>query len=181
MRLIPLLFLGCLATICLPSATAQSVTVAGLQTVGSQMGVSEGPFTLYSLRESRIVPQEDSASADWDIGFRSTTIIVNGGTSGPGENAIALLSIPFEEVTGPPDEDLFLADGDRECSNGSFYAVCTGSLNGWYEYAGSGVVEPLPSVTLVIRLAESRYAKVRILKYELAENGRQYTFEYQLL
>ncbi len=183
MRLLSFLLLGCLVAVLIPvsSVSAQAVrTVSDLQTVGSGMGAAEGPFTLYSLREERIVPQKDSASAVWDIGFRSTTIIVNGGTSGPGQGAATVISMPFEDVTEPPADNLFRTDGDGDCPNESVYAICTGSLNGWYEYAGSGVVNPMPATTLVIRLAEGSFAKVRIVKYEMAGEARQYMFEYVL-
>lgn len=181
MRFLPFLLLGCVMATVVPiaSVSAQPVTtVADLPTIGSGMGGGEGPFTLYSLRDERIVPQKDSASTDWDIGFRGTTIIVNGGTSGPGEGAAALLSTVFEEVAEPPAGSLFRNDGDGDCPNESMYAICTGSLNGWYEYAGSGVVNPLPETTLVFRLADGGFAKVRILKYEMAGESRRYTFEY---
>jgi len=183
MRLLSYLSLGCLLAVVLPtsSVSAQEViTVTDLPTIGSGMGGGGGPFTLYSLRDERIVPQKDSASADWDLGFRGTTIIVNGGTSGPGEGSAALLQMSFEDVTEPPADSLFRSDGDGDCPTESMYAICTGSLNGWYEYAGSGVVNPLPETTLVFRLANGGFAKVRILKYEMAGDSRQYMFEYVL-
>jgi len=176
-------FLGCLLAVALPtsSVSAQEViTVTDLETIGSTMGSTKGPFTLYSLLDNRVVPQKDSASTDWDLGFRSTTIIVNGGTSGPGEGRAALLQMRFEDVTEPPADSLFRSDGGGDCPNESMYAICTGSLNGWYEYAGSGVVNPLPETTLVFRLADGGFAKVRILKYEMAGESRQYMFEYLL-
>ena len=183
MRLLSFLTLGCLLAVVLPSpsVSAQEVfTVANLPTIGSGMGGGSGPFTLYSLREDRVVPQKDSASTDWDVGFRGTTIIVNGGISGPGEGAAALLSTAFEDVAEPPADSLFRSDGGGDCPDESVYAICTGSLNGWYEYAGSGVVNPVPETTLVFRLADGGFAKVRILKYEMAGDSRQYTFEYSI-
>jgi len=151
------------------------------------MGGGDGPFTLYSLRDNRVVlaPEDevrkDSASTAWDLGFRGTTVIVNGGTSGPGEGRAVLLDQPFEAVLEAPPDGLLLADGERPCAGGGAYAVCTGSGNGWYLYAGNGIVKPLPDRTLVVRLAEGGYAKVRFVDYAIAgapPASRRYTFEH---
>ncbi|MBK6352017.1 MAG: HmuY family protein [Saprospiraceae bacterium] len=42
-------------------------------------------FTFFRLADSSIVPNSDSATTKWDIGFRGSTIITNGGSSGPGQ------------------------------------------------------------------------------------------------
>jgi hypothetical protein len=178
-------------TLAATSATAQpDKRVADLPAGASGMNGETGPFTLYSLRDGRIVvapdatTRTDSASTAWDIGFHGTTVIVNGGTSGPGQGRAVLLHTPYEAVTAPPPDSLLLADGQRPCPRGDAYAVCTGSENGWYRYAGSGVIEPLPDRTLVVRLAEGGFAKVRFLGYGMAGAGvasRRYAFEYALL
>src|SRR6185436_18729473 len=45
---------------------------------------SAGHFTFYSLRSNAVIGLGDSATNSWDLAFRGTTILVNGGTSGPG-------------------------------------------------------------------------------------------------
>ena len=110
----------------------------------------------------------DSASTAWDLGIRATSLIVNGGTSGPGEGAAALVEAPFDTVTEAPADSLFLRDGDRPCPRGPAAAVCSGSGNGWYVYTDNGI-QPIPDRTLVVRLAEGGTVKVRFLTYRLGE------------
>ena len=152
----------------------------------SGMGQADGPFTLYSLAENRVVPNADSASTAWDLGFRGTTIIVNGGQSGPGAGAALVVEAPYAEVTAVPEADL-LADGDRDCPRGGPLAICTGSGNGWYLYSGNGIT-PLEDRTLVVRpAAGGPLVKVRVESYTLSDpqpdgsRPRYYTFEYEAL
>lgn len=147
-------------------------------------------FTFYSLAEGEIVADEDSATTEWDIAFSSTFIIVNNGTSGPGQSGAVILDVPFEEVTTAPSEGYNI---DTE----SQYAIPTGSGNGWYNYTGGNepvrAVLPLPEKTIVVRTATGNYAKVDILSYykgnpdtstdefanpDTRPPGRYYTFRY---
>ena len=146
---------------------AQTVSIDSVAVGGGGMGGrGAGPYTLFSLSQNRVVPNADSASTSWDLGFRGTTVIVNGGTSGPGEGAAALVETSFEDVDGAV---ALVADGDGDCPRGEPLAVCTGSGNGWYLYAENGVV-PLPGRSLVVRLADgSGLAKVRFVSYTLSE------------
>lgn len=61
-------------------------------------------YTFYSLEEGAVVADEDSATTEWDLGFNATSIIVNGGSSGPGEGGAINLDIAFDEVTTAPSE-----------------------------------------------------------------------------
>lgn len=168
--------------------SAQTVSVENLEASGTSMGVSTGPFTLYSLRDGELllsrddVSRADSVSTNWDIGFRGVTIIANGGTSGPGNGAVAILDVPYADVDAVPEDATFVTDGDNLCPTDDANAICSGSENGWYVYKGSGVLDPMPDRTFVIRLAEEGYAKLRIVGYEIVgENARHYTFEYEKL
>src|SRR5690625_3181556 len=64
----------------------------------------DGHFTFFSLRNGNTVALSDSASANWDLAFKGTTILVNSGVSGPGEGGAILLDLPFEEVEMAPSE-----------------------------------------------------------------------------
>ena len=167
------------------AAQAQTVTVTDLPTAGSMMGRAGGPVTYYSLRENRVVAPEDSATTAWDIGFQGTKLLFNGGTSGPGEGAAALLPVAFESLTALPADAVLVADGERPCPRGAALAVCTGSGNGWYLYAENGVT-PVPDQTVAVRLADGGAARLRVLAYRLGETDatgerpRFYTFEYAL-
>ena len=144
-------------------------------------------FTFFSLRENRIVlsstepNRADSASTAWDLAFRGTTILVNGGTSGPGQGAAQVLTAAFDEVTEAP------ADGYTQDAAGA-PAIPTGGGNGWYTYNGqTQTITPTPGRVLVVKTADGRYAKIRILSYyegapetidPMADEARYYTFEY---
>jgi len=160
-----------------------------------------GQYTLYSLRDNEIVlaynedDRSDSTSTAWDIGFQGSTIIVNGGASGPGMGAAVILEEAYDDVTAVPAGTSFRVDGSADCPSvstpggtfpGSPLAVCTGSGNGWYTYTGT--VAPLPGKTLVVRLADgSGLAKLRFVSYTLSEpladgsRPRYYTFEHARL
>src|SRR5690349_4398674 len=60
-------------------------------------------YTLYSFSDGAVVANADSASAKWDIGFRGTTIILNGGASGPGAASGQIVAGIFEEIVLAPE------------------------------------------------------------------------------
>ena len=162
-----LLFGLALLLVAFPSR-AQVVALDSVAVGGSMMGgPGGGPFTLVSLRDARVVSNADSATTAWDIGLRGTTILVNGGTSGPGEGAAAVVEAAFDDVDALHAASL-RADGEGDCPRGEPLAICTGSGNGWYLYAGNGV-EPLAGRTLVVRTADgSAPVRLRVVRYTLS-------------
>ena len=130
------------------------------------------------------------SSTEWDIAFRGTSIIVNGGSS------LATANEP--DRTG--DAGVYIYDGlmsemsivetsliEQDSSDG--YAIVTGSGNGWYTYAGppTFLISPTPGKILVFRTRDGKLAKVEILSYYLGapenpdafvDQGRHYTFNY---
>ena len=153
---------------------------------GSQGQSISGPFTKFSFEDG----VQTESETNWDIGFRGTSIIVNGGVSlgtddEPERNGNAAAYI-FE---GTMDEmqivDTSLLTQDSE----SGYAIPTGSGNGWYTYSGSPtfLISPTPGKILVFRTHDNRYAKAEILSYYLGapespdaftDPSRYYTFNY---
>jgi hypothetical protein len=127
---------------------------------------------------------------EWDIAFRGTAIIVNGGSS--------LGTTDEPERTG--DAGVYIYEGlmsemsivdtslfNQDSSEG--YAITTGSGNGWYTYAGppTYLISPTPGKILVFRTRDGKFAKVEILSYYLgapenpdafADESRYYTFNY---
>ena len=163
------------ATLPAPPATsggaAGSLLIRDVPTVASGMrGEATGPFSLVSLGDGRVVlgptdtARADSASTAWDLGFRGTSVVVNGGASGPGQGGAAWVEAPFDAVTAPPAPSAFVTDGERPCPRGEPTAVCSGSGNGWYRYEAPHIV-PVPDRTLVVRRAEGGFAKVRFVSY----------------
>lgn len=133
-------------------------TIVGLSPIGQPVGV--GKFTFYSFETNSIVPNSDSNSTKWDVGVRGTTIITNGGTSGPGTGGAFIYVGTFDDLTTVPADSTFKVDAAPS------YAITAGSNKGWYVYNGQvNLVTPLPGRVLVIRTANGKYAKVEILNY----------------
>ena len=168
----------------------ESDTVQNLfapQTGGQDQGPISGAFTKFDFASG----METSSATEWDIAFRGTSIIINGGVSlgtedeptrtGNGAAYIAIGS--FAGIT-EVDSALFVQDSDQG------YAIPSGSGNGWYNYEFmTNTIEPIAGRILVIRTRAGRYAKVEILSYykdspaditpEIAANDlRYYTFNY---
>ena len=153
---------------------------------GQPVGTT-GHFTLFSFANNQIVSSganfsaADSASSNWDIGFRGTTIIINGGTSGPGQGGVILREGLFDDLSEAPTTG-YVVD------SASGYGVPSGSGNGWYNYNPAAMVlAPIPGRFLIVRTADGKYAKVRILSYyqgapdpvdPFTDLERYYTFEY---
>jgi len=172
--------------------------------------ISNNLFTLYDLDANEIVisssvtdeaqRRSDSTGTVWDIGFQGTSVIFNGGTSGPGEGGAQILPVPFDEVVEAPPSG-YIADGaNTECPSvetpigpvpGSTLAICTGSDNGWYNYEPStdgrgGLITPIPGRTIALKTASGNYASIRFLSYyqgnpnppDPSQPSRYYTFEF---
>lgn len=139
---------------------------------------STSRFTFFSLRDGEIVlsydeaDRADSVSTAWDLGFRETEIIANGGENGPGQGGIQLVEGIFEEITEAPTS-----------------GYDAGLSTPWYNYSGppNHLITPVPGRVLLVRTADGRYAKVRILSYyrgapaqpnAFEDQDRYYTFEY---
>lgn len=141
-----------------------------------------GNYTFFSLRTNEVVPVADSASTDWDVAFRGTDIIINGGTSGPGDGAAQLIDGIFEEVLEAPENGWMI---DSETGP----AIPAGSGAGWYNYNPVAMVlTPAPGRIILVRTANGLYAKMRILSYyrgapdspTIDSEARYVTFEYLL-
>jgi len=151
--------------------------------------VSTKNYTLFSFADNAIVLTSDSATSKWDIGFRGTSIILNSGTSGPGDAAGQTISGIFEEILEAP-ADGYSVDGDTKAIVGS---------GGWYTYTGEAPTGPkhavLPNAgkNLVLKTADGKSVKVEIISYyfgnpntttaefaDLATRpvSRYYTFRY---
>jgi hypothetical protein len=147
---------------------------------GRPLGAT-GRFTFFSLRENKVIPNADSASTKWDVAFRTTIILTNGGVSGPGSGAAQVADGIFEDILEAPAEGWQIDTAARK-------AIPTGSGNGWYNYNPTGfTVTPIPGRVLLIRTADGKYAKIRILNYyrdapatidPFSDKERYYTFEY---
>lgn len=126
---------------------------------GQPVGV--GKYTFFSVETNSIVPSTDSASTKWDLGFRGSTIIINGGNSGPGQGGAFVFTGTFEELKKVPVDSTFRLDNAPVS-----YAIPTGSNKGWFVYnPQANLLTPIPGRVLVIRTAKGKYAIVEILNY----------------
>ena len=142
--------------------------------------VSTGKYTFYSFK-SGIIASTDSASNKWDVAFKGTTILTNGGTSGVGQGSANVLSGIFDEVKEIPASATFNQDTK------TVLAIPTGSGKGWYNYDGAtNIVSPIAGKVLLIKTADGKYAKMEILSYykgtpttpNASSQSRYYTFRY---
>lgn len=148
-------------------------------------------ITYYSLRENSMVEESDSASAEWDVAFSTTTIYTNSGSSGPGNGGAIVLDQAFGSTTVAPSTGYGI---DTTATNP---AIPIGSGNGWYNYnRTTHIVTPIENTTLIIKTGDGdHYAKLRVLSYykgnpdlsgdEFSNNPDEYpsghyTFEYTI-
>jgi hypothetical protein len=168
----------------------QADTILGIYTSGPATGqpYGSGKFTFYSLERNEVVPNSDSATNKWDLGFRGTTVITNSGSSGPGNGGAYMYVGTFAEVSQVSADSTFRVD-----NGSSSLAIRSGSGNGWYSYNGATqIVTPIPGRVFLVRTATGKYAKVEILNYykggvtlpatatdeEKLKKQRYYTFRF---
>lgn len=165
-----------------------SITVEDLHAPqeGGQGQPISGLFAKFDF-ESGLQTESDS---EWDVAFRGTTIIVNGGTSlgsadepeRTGDAGVYIFNGTMAEMTAV-ETSLIIQD------SADGYAITSGSGNGWYTYAGAPtyLISPTPGKILVFRTRDGKYAKMEILSYYLgapenpdafSDPSRYYTFNY---
>ena len=144
-------------------------------------------WAFINLNECETVDIADAASSlVWDLGFKRTEVIANGGVSGPGKTgALVVKDISFEDVLEAPEDD-YVSDTDQIATfkRGDGWYIYTGPPNHW--------VLPNPKV-YVLRIARDpkaqpaspyNYAKVHFIGYyennETKEGSGHITIEYVL-
>lgn len=161
------------------SDTAKDIAADPTTTTSSGQPATTGKFAFFSFKNGAVA-SADSASTKWDIAFRATTIIVNGGVSGPGQGAAQVLTGIFSDTKEAP------ASGYTQDTSAG-YAIPTGSGKGWYNYnPTTNIISPIAGKVLVIKTADGKYAKMEILSYykgapatpDASSVGRYYTFRY---
>lgn len=130
---------------------------------GGQGSPVSGEFTKFSFSENAIVTTDN-----WDIAFRGTTILVNGGneigiTDEPtrtGAAAVSIVSNTFADVILFPAAETFNQD------EAATYAIPTGSNNGWYNYNPTNhLIAPIAGKVFIVKTHDAKYAKFEILSY----------------
>jgi len=144
----------------------------GMDQMGNPIPVS-GEFAKFDFSTGVVTTSE----TEWDIAFRGTSIIVNGGVS--------------SETTDEPERTgnaaAYIATGTIV----SIKAVNSGlleqdSVNGyvlsnWYTYAGppTHLIAPTAGKIIVVKTRDGKYAKIEILSYykDAPENPNAFTDE----
>ncbi len=140
-----------------------------------------GDYTKFSFAEGTVVEGDD-----WDVAFRSTSIIFNGGmasdTSQPnrtGNAAVYLIDGTMEDIS-LVDESLLLQD---EATSTAIIDDMGIQQMGWciYDFA-TNMISPIAGKILVVRTHDNKYAKIEILNFYDATctnvYGGFYTFNY---
>ncbi|MBV7532249.1 HmuY family protein [Chitinophaga sp. sic0106] len=156
-----------------PVVELKTITVTNL----AADTANKGSYTLYSLADNKVIANSDSASSKWDIGFKATSIIINGGVSGPGKAVGQVVSGVFTTLAEAP------AAGYVSDSTGNL------TFKSWYSYnATTHIISTVPGKVLIIKTPGGKYAKVEILSYykdapanpDLTSVSRLYKFQYVL-
>lgn len=165
----------------------QSVTFENLYAPqeGGQGQPVSGPFTKFNFETGNTTTSE----TEWDIAFRGTTIIVNGGQSlgnadepeRTGNAGAYLATGTLSDITAV-DVALISGDGPEDT------AIPSGSGNSWYTYnPTTHLITPTPGKILVFQTHDGRFAKMEILSYyqdapaqpdPFMTPSKYYTFNY---
>jgi hypothetical protein len=165
-----------------PAVQAQTVTSLSAAGTASSTGqpIAAKHYTFYSLADGKQIAYTDSNSTKWDVAFKGTTILINGGASGPGQGGAQVYTGLFADLVTAPITG-YSVDG------AAAKAIPTGSGNGWYAYSSTtNVVTPIAGRVLAIRTALGKYAKMEIQNYyqnapaapTSANTSGYYTFRY---
>ncbi|GAA6764382.1 HmuY family protein [Flavobacterium sp. CGRL1] len=146
-----------------PAVVTTKVSNVAAPQTGGQGQPAGGAFAKFSFSENKVVTDNN-----WDIAFRGTTIIVNGGakiglTDEPertGSGAVSIVSGTFASVTAFPAAGTFAQDAS------TVYSIPTGSGKGWYSYnADTHIISPIAGKVFVVKTHDGKYAKFEILSY----------------
>lgn len=137
-------------TVTPPVVAVETKTVANIDADAA----NKGSFTLYSLVDNKVIPNSDSATTKWDIGFKATTIIINGGTSGPGKGQAQVITGVFNQLVTAPETG-YTTD-----------AAAKKAITGWYSYnMTTHVISPVTGAVIVLKTANGNYAKLEVTSY----------------
>ena len=148
--------------------------------IGNEPNQQSANFIKFSFKE-----QTTTEGDNWDIAFRGTEILVNGGFSGandePTRTGLGAGYITIGNYGGikSVDENLFNQDSQTQ-------KAIPSTNGGWYEIKNTALF-PYSDKTLVFRTHNNRYAKVKIVSFykDAPENinpfsskPEYYTFSY---
>ncbi|MFB3389112.1 HmuY family protein [Flavobacterium sp. LAR06] len=168
----------------IPAVETKTVSNLYAPQTGGQGQPEGGEFTKFSFSENKVV-----TDGKWDIAFRGTKIIVNGGakigiTDEPGRTgsaAVSIVSGTFASVTAFPAANTFAQDAS------TVYAFPTSGENAWYDYnSTTHIISAKAGKVFVVKTHDGKYAKLEILSYykdapatpEATSASRYFTFKF---
>jgi HmuY protein len=133
----------------------------------------------FDFSRGSVVEVPHQFSIDWDLAFQRHKILANGGATNPkGKGAILNLGeVPFEGITEAPTQG-YVEDTIASITPESLTTENL-AMKAWYRYNMlTHILRPKPNV-YVIRTADGKYAKMRLLSYYCGgEASGCFTFEY---
>ena len=177
-------FMSCQKDEAAPVVTIKAETVKDLAAdpgviSGTAQPVLTGKYTFFSFQNG-ILASSDSATTKWDLAFRGTIILTNGGTSGPGMGGAIVRDALFTDIKEAPTTG-FVQDSKTS------FAITASSGKGWYNYNGAtNIISPIAGKVIIVKTADGKYAKMEILSYykgapatpDANSVGRYYTFRF---
>ncbi|WP_407484407.1 HmuY family protein [Elizabethkingia meningoseptica] len=147
-------------------------------------------YTLYSLRENKVIAATEQDTDKWDIGFSGTKVIINGGKIRKGKGAAAIVKgASFDGVKTAPEDAAFKTDNGTVNTE---FALEPQSDKSWYNYnRDTNIVTPIAGNIIIVKTGDGKYAKIQITSYykgapaaispDAAKNDSgYYTFKFAL-
>ncbi|MCK4396200.1 HmuY family protein [candidate division WOR-3 bacterium] len=140
----------------------------------------EWAYFSFSDGQTVSIPNPTS-SLMWDLGFQRFRIQTNSGTSGTGQGgAINMGKIDFETLSEAPasgyEVDTILTYDDM---SGTHEYNGNPAMKDWYNIAGMPPTFTAKDTVFVVKTADGKYAKVKILDYYDAQHSSGFiTFKY---
>jgi hypothetical protein len=141
-----------------------------------------GDFIKFSFSKGTTVNDDT-----WDIAFRGTAIIINGGTASSSDQPNRTGKGGAYVTTGTLSSIKEVVEASLKQDATATLAIPTGSDNGWYNYAGppTHLITPIAGKIIVVKTHDGHYAKMEILSYYKdgspaadGSNSQHYTFNY---
>ena len=133
---------------------------------GGEDKPSSGPYTKFDMSTSEVT----FSNTNWDIAFRGTTVIFNGGEKvNPVDKdepertgkaaAYIVRNTTFYSVSGVNRSKL------RQDEKG-YFAIPSGSDQGWYHYnLSKHIITPIEGTIIVFKTRDGFFGKLQILSY----------------
>ncbi len=101
----------------------------------------------------------ENSTSGWDLAINRFHVVANGGEGYAGRGGALAVAAPWDSISEAPADGYTITVGDLEGG------AATPALDRWYQYSFFAHTLLPKDETYVIRTAEGRYAKVRILSY----------------